>query len=57
MITSQVEPQDEWLHSYFYFNDAIPDEQDFLNTMADYLTFEFNMITHGKEFLFDNTND
>lgn len=57
MITSQVEPQDEWLHSYFYFNDAIPDEQDFMNTMADYLTFEFNMITHGKEFLFENINN
>lgn len=35
------------------FNDEIPSEKDFENTMADYLTFEFNMITHGKGYLFD----
>ena len=43
---------DEWLHSFYYFNDEIPSDDDFFNTMADYLTFEFNMITHGKGYLF-----
>lgn len=27
----------------------------FENTMADYLTFEFNMITHGRGYLFENS--
>ena len=36
------------------FNDEIPAEKDFENTMADYLTFEFNMITHGRGYLFED---
>ena len=41
------------MHSFYYFNDEIPKEEDFEKTMADYLTFEFNMITHGKEYFFE----
>lgn len=52
MVESTVEATDEWLHSFYYFNDEIPKEEDFLNTIADYLTFEFNMITHGRGYLF-----
>jgi len=52
MVKTTVEPDDEWLHSFYYFNDEIPTEEDFKNTMADYLTFEFNMITHGRGYLF-----
>lgn len=52
MVKTKVEPDDEWLHSFYYFNDEIPSEADFEKTMADYLTFEFNMITHGRGYLF-----
>ena len=52
MVESTVEDTDEWLHSFYYYNDEIPTEQDFLNSIADYLTFEFNMITHGRDYLF-----
>ncbi len=52
MVTSTVEPGDEWLHSFYYFNEAIPTDADFEKTMADYLTFEFNMISHGRGYLF-----
>lgn len=55
MVTSTVEDDDEWLHSFYYFNEDIPTEADFEKTMADYLTFEFNMIAHGREYLFDNS--
>jgi type I restriction-modification system DNA methylase subunit len=51
-VETKVEETDEWLHSFYYFNDEIPSDDDFFNTMADYLTFEFNMITHGKGYLF-----
>ena len=53
MVRSTVLPDDEWLHSFYYFNDEIPSEEDFQKTMADYLTFEFNMITHGRAYLFE----
>ncbi len=52
MVTTTIEPSDEWLHSFYYYNDELPTENDFANTVADYLTFEFNMIAHGREYLF-----
>lgn len=51
-VETTIEPEDEWLHAFYYFNDEIPTEKDFENTMADYLTFEFNMIAHGRGYLF-----
>lgn len=53
IVRSTVEADDEWLHSFYYFNDEIPTAADFEKTMADYLTFEFNMLTHGRGYLFD----
>ena len=54
MVKTTIEPEDEWLHSFYYFNDEIPKEEDFEKTIADYLTFEFNMIMQGKSYLFEN---
>ena len=56
-VETTVEATDEWLHSFYYFNDAIPSEMDFKKTIADYLTFEVNMITHGRGYLFDIEGD
>jgi type I restriction-modification system DNA methylase subunit len=52
MVKTKIEAEDEWLHSFYYFNDEIPKKEEFEKTMADYLTFEFNMITHGRGYLF-----
>lgn len=52
-VETTIEAEDEWLHAFYYFNDEMPSEKDFENTMADYLTFEFNMITHGRGYLFE----
>ena len=38
--------------TFYFYNDEIPTEADFMNSIADYLTFEFNMITHGRGYLF-----
>ena len=54
MIKAKIEPQDEWLHSFYYQNNELPTENDFNNTVAEYLTFEFNMIAHGHKNLFPN---
>ena len=56
-VETTVEDTDEWLHSFYYFNDAIPTEEDFRNTIADYITFEVNMITHGRGYLFGITDE
>ena len=54
IIRTQIKSDDEWLHSFYYFNEEIPAESDFEKTMADYLTFEFNMIVHGRGYLFED---
>lgn len=56
-VETTIEDTDEWLHSFYYFNDEIPSEDDFKKTIADYLTFEVNMITHGRGYLFGLTDD
>ena len=56
-VKTTIEAEDEWLHSFYYFNDEIPKYEDFDKTMADYLTFEFNMITHGRGYLFGLEGD
>tara|TARA_B110001450_G_scaffold3635_1_gene3758 strand:- start:1870 stop:3774 length:1905 start_codon:yes stop_codon:yes gene_type:complete len=54
-VKTTIENNDEWLHSFYYFNDEIPKEKDFEKTIADYLTFEFNMVAQGRSDLFKNT--
>jgi len=54
LIKTTVEASDEWLHSFYYFNDEIPKEADFDKTISDYLAFEFNMVMQGREYLFGN---
>ena len=56
-VETSIDADDEWLHAFYYFNDEIPSEKDFENTMADYLTFEFNMLTHGRGYLFNETTN
>lgn len=57
MVCSTVEAADEWLHSFYYFNDEIPSEEDFMKSIADYLTFEFDMVAHGRSYLFEEVAD
>ena len=53
-VKTTIEAADEWLHSFYYFNDEIPTEEDFDKTIGDYLTFEFSMIMQGREYLFSD---
>jgi len=54
MVKSTVEASDEWLHSFYYFNDEIPQAADFEKTINDYLTFEFSMVMRGRGYLFSD---
>lgn len=56
-VKTTVEDTDEWLHSFYYFNDRIPNELDFEKTIGEYLSFEFNMIMSNRAYLFRNDGD
>lgn len=56
-VESTVKPDDEWLHSFYYFNDEIPTDADFEKSIGDYLTFEFSMVMQNREYLFRSNND
>ena len=56
MLKSTVTSEDEWLHSFFYFNDDIPTDAEFEKVIGDYLSFEFSMIMQNREYLFRGTD-
>lgn len=56
-VKSTVKADDEWLHSFYYFNDEIPTDADFEKSIGDYLTFEFSMIMQNREYLFEGGAD
>ena len=57
MVKARVEATDEWLHSFYYYNDEMPSDNELEQTMADYLTFEFKMIAKGRGYLFGYEED
>lgn len=48
IVRSEVTAEDEWQYSYFYFNDQPPTYDDFMATVADYVTWQVDMYTHGR---------
>ncbi|MBP5406871.1 restriction endonuclease subunit S [bacterium] len=56
-VKTTITAEDEWLHSFYYFNDEIPTDKDFEKTVGDYLTFEFSMIMQGRKYLFEDDNN
>lgn len=57
IVKTTVLDSDEWLHSFYYFNDEIPKEEEFEKVIADYLTFQFDMYVHGRDYLFDGDDN
>lgn len=57
IVRNEVTATDEWQHSYFYFNDQPPTEQEFLDTVADYVSWQVNMHTHGMGDFITPTED
>lgn len=52
-VRSTIKPEDEWLHSFYYFDDRPPVENDFIVTVNDYLSFQVDMILHNRGYLFE----
>ncbi|PFJ18298.1 adenine methyltransferase [Bacillus cereus] len=57
IVKTAIKDTDEWLHSFYYFNDRIPSEDDFYKTVANYLTFQFDMTANGKGYLFEGVEE
>jgi len=56
-VKTTIQADDEWLHSFYYFNDEIPTDDEFEKVVSDYLTFEFSMIMQNREYLFGDSKD
>ncbi|WP_310989110.1 hypothetical protein [Staphylococcus hominis] len=53
LVKSPIKWDDEWLHSFFYYNEDIPKDIDFENVIADFISFEVDMKLHGRGDIFD----
>lgn len=52
IVKSPVTWEDEWLHSFYYYNETIPTEDDFMKVIGDYMTFQVDMTLKGRGDLF-----
>lgn len=52
MIKTTIKDTDEWLHAFYYFNDEIPSENSFNETLEDYISFELEMVLKNRDYLF-----
>lgn len=55
-VSSTITAKDDWLHSFYYFNDTLPENNDFEKAVGDFLSFEFSMIMQDKSYLFEDDN-
>lgn len=56
-VETKIDSEDEWLHSFYYFNEEIPSREEFEKHISDFLSFEIDMVLHGKEYLFNDFGD
>jgi type I restriction-modification system DNA methylase subunit len=56
-VKTTIEATDELLHSFYYFNDEIPENKDFEKIVGDYLSFEFSMIMQNREYIFNDSKN
>jgi type I restriction enzyme M protein len=48
VVKSTVTGEDEWQHSYFYFNDQPPSQDDLAENAASYVAWVLDMQLHGN---------
>jgi type I restriction-modification system DNA methylase subunit len=53
IIRTEINGDDEWLHSFYYFNPQIPQRETFFEIVADYLTFKFQVYSHKQGTIFN----
>lgn len=55
-VESVVKPDDEWLHSFYSFNDKIPNDDEFEKTVSDYLSYQFSTLMQNRNGLTSKIN-
>lgn len=53
-VRSTIKHDDEWIHSFYYFDDRPPKESDFEEVINDFLTFKVDMVLNDREYLFED---
>lgn len=51
IVEASVLSTDEWLHSFYYFDDTIPEDEEFSVVLREYITFQTQLILAEKEYL------
>lgn len=54
MLKVQLTEENEWIHNAHYTNPDHPTDADFMNAVADYVSFKQDMILHGRGDLFND---
>ena len=54
IVKTTIKSTDEWLHSFYYFNEEIPSESEFEKSIADFIAFKLDMTIHNKGYLFED---
>lgn len=56
LVKEKISAKDEWIHSYFYYNEELPTLEDFEKKISDFLAFKSNQILQ-KTGLFEENNE
>ena len=56
IVKTTIKSTDEWLHSFYYFNEEIPSESEFEKSIADFIAFKLDMTIHNKGYLFEDSD-
>lgn len=51
-IKTTIKAKDEWIHSFYYFDDSPVTDNELDSTISDYLTFKIDMLNKGRGYLF-----
>lgn len=52
---AKIKLEEDWLYNFYYFNEGIPEPEEFTRTVQDYLTFKFDQTIHGRGYLFEKS--
>lgn len=53
-IRTPVRKEDEWLHSFYYYNTEIPSEKEFVDTVNEALVYDFKAVLNGTEVILED---
>lgn len=52
MIKHTIKPDEDWLHDGYWADSSTPKDNNFMSSIAGFLSFKFNMLAHGRKYMF-----